>query len=199
MTPFENKTDRAAPVSTPAPSPSRSRKILRWGEHVLAFIGLCYVVFHFTFEITAMTSESMSPTLLGTSYENGDRIMLEKITGWFRSPKRWEIHFFYNEEGTPVTKRIVGLPGERISVKKGRICVNGTEVALPKDLPHLKCLAAGTLGAGREVDCGKGYFVLGDDSKDSYDSRFTGPVGPERVRGRVFCIVWPLSRIGLVK
>ena len=146
-----------------------------------------------------MTSGSMSPTLKGTSYENGDRIVLEKVTGWFRSPKRWEIHFFYNDEGIPVTKRIVGLPGETISVKHERIYINGQEILLPPGLRHLKYLAEGNLAAGREVNCGKGFYVLGDDSGDSYDSRFTGPVTPERFRGRVWCIVWPKSRMGFVQ
>jgi signal peptidase I len=149
--------------------------------------------------MTVMTSGSMSPALQGTNYESGDRIVLEKVTGRFRAPKRWEVYFFYNEEGTPVAKRIVGLPGERISVKKDRVYVNGQQISVPERLRYLKYLAAGNVAAGREVDCGKDYYVLGDDSGDSYDSRFTGPVAGERFRGRVWYILWPKSRIGFVQ
>jgi signal peptidase I len=115
-----------------------------------------------------------------------------------RSPKRWEIHFFYDEEGTPVAKRIVGLPGERISIKNKRILVNGLPVELPRSLSTLKYYPFGNLAAGREVDCGNGYFVLGDDSRDSHDSRFVGPIEERRFRGRVWCVLWPWSRAGFV-
>ena len=71
-----------APDTAVAPrARTTARKVLRWTEHLLAAIGLCFVVYHFGFEMTAMTSDSMAPTLQGTSYENGDRILLEKVTG----------------------------------------------------------------------------------------------------------------------
>src|SRR2546426_5638016 len=106
-----------APGTHPGPARSTTGKILRWLEHLLATVGLCFILYHLAFELTAMTSDSMSPTLQGTSYENGDRILLEKVSKWFRTPKRWQIYFYYDTDGNPVAKRIVGLPGEKISIK----------------------------------------------------------------------------------
>jgi signal peptidase I len=140
----------------------------------------------------------MAPTLLGTSSENGDRILVEKITRLWRAPKRWEIHFLYNSEGTPVTKRVVGLPGERVSVRNNCVCINGAEVSPPSELQKLKYYAMGNLAAGREVDCGQGFFVMGDDSRDSWDSRYLGPVARADFRGRAWCIVSPLNRARLL-
>src|SRR5262249_35849051 len=128
----------------------------------------------------------------------GDRIIVEKVTGYFRSPRRWEIYYMHDAEGNTVAKRIVGLPGERISVRENRVCINGTEAARPAQLQFLKYHALGNLERGQEVDCGTGYFVLGDDSVDSYDSRYLGPVKPEQFHGRVWCIVRPLARFGFV-
>jgi len=145
-----------------------------------------------------MTSGSMSPALQGTSYENGDRILVEKVTGWFRAPRRWEIYFLYDAEGTPVAKRIVGLPGEKISIKENGLYVNGVEIHPPERLQSLKYYPLGNLARGGEIECGKDYFVLGDDSKDSYDSRFLGPVKSAQLRGRAWCILWPPSRAGFV-
>jgi signal peptidase I len=156
-------------------------------------------VYHAGFEITAMTSDSMAPTLQGTEYENGDRILLEKISRHFRSPRRWEIYSFYNSDGIAVAKRIVALPGEKISIKGNRIYLNGIEIKLPQELQGITYYGYGNLADGREVDCGEGYFMLGDSSKDSYDSRFTGVVGKNALRGRAWCVVWPYARIGFVR
>jgi signal peptidase I len=171
------------------------RICLRWAERVFAIIGLSFVVYHLGFELTIMTSGSMAPALQGTSYENGDRILVEKVTGRFRSPKRWEIYFLYDAEGTPVAKRIVGLPGERISIKGTSVYINGVEMRPPQRLQSLKYYPLGNLARGHEVECGNNYFVLGDDSQDSYDSRFLGPVTSSQLRGRAWCILWPLPGV----
>jgi signal peptidase I len=173
--------------------------MIRWAEHLLATIGFCFIIYHFCFELTVMTSDSMAPTLKGTSYENGDRILLEKVSGRFRAPKRWEIYFYYDTDGTPVAKRVVGLPGERIAINTNGLCINGTPLSRPKGLEQVSYYGYGNLANGREVECGKGYFMLGDSTKDSYDSRFTGPVAKQRFRGRIWCIVSPRSHIGFVK
>ena len=186
------------PIKTATRPPTQLRKVLRWAERFFAVIGLCFVIYHVGFRLTVMTSGSIAPALQGTSYENGDRILVEKVTGWFRAPKRWEIYFLYDAEGTPVAKRIVGLPGEKISIKEYGVYVNGVEIQPPERLQSIKYYPLGNLARGREIECGNDYFVLGDDSKDSYDSRFLGPVKSAQLRGRAWCILWPLSRVGFV-
>src|SRR5690242_19966272 len=116
----------AAPLCPRTPHTLWRRRILRWIEHVLAGVGLCFIIYRFCFEMIVMTSDSMKPALQGTSYENGDRILVEKVTKHWRSPKRWEVYFMYDAEGTPVAKRIVGLPGEKVSVKDNQVRINGT-------------------------------------------------------------------------
>ena len=54
------------------------------------------------------------------------------------------------------------------------------------------------MAQGKTVACGRGYFVMGDDSRDSEDSRFEGPIVPERILFRARFRVWPRSRIGWV-
>ena len=180
------------------PRRSRVRKLLRWCEHVLAATGLCFIVFHLCFDAIVMTSDSMAPTLCGTNYKNGDRILVEKVTRWFRPPQRWEIHYFHDDEGMALAKRIVALPGETVGIKQKSIWIDGNKLAMPRELAHLKYYSFGNVAADRQVNCDTGYYVLGDDSRDSYDSRFTGPISPDRFRGRVWCILWPLSRASFV-
>jgi signal peptidase I len=194
-----SRTEDRTPLDVSLHRRSRLRKVIRWTEHLFAVIGVCFVVYHLCFEVIVMTSDSMAPALQGTSFECGDRILVEKISGWFRKPKRWEIYFYYNSEGTPVAKRVVGMPGEKVSIKNKTVYLNGKEAHPPDYLEHLKYYTFGNVAAGREVDCGAGYYVLGDDSRDSYDSRFLGPVPPKDFRGRVWLVLWPFERFGSVR
>jgi signal peptidase I len=193
-------SENNVPNETPlAKRPQRTRRLLRWVEHLLACTGLCFIFYHLCFEVTVMTSDSMAPALNGTCYENGDSVLLEKVTGRFLTPRRWEIYFFYDSEGNPVAKRVVGLPGERIAIKKNEIYINGTPLQRPINLQTNRYFGYGSLANNHEVDCGKGYFMLGDASADSLDSRYTGIVTRDRFRGRAWCILWPSAHAGFVK
>ncbi len=173
--------------------------MLRLVEHFLAGVGLLFIVYHLGFEVTVITSGSMAPALQGTSYENGDRILVEKITRHFRPPKRFEVYCFYEPDGTPVAKRIIGLPGEKISIRDYQIYINGSPLPVPASLKNLRYYGEGNLARGQPVNCGTDYFVLGDDSIDSQDSRYIGPVSRGILRGRAWCILWPPARTGFVK
>lgn len=188
-----------SPLTTPVKAISVRRRIFRWVQRVLACVGLCFIVYHFCFESTVIISDSMAPALNGTSYENGDSVLLEKISGRLRAPRRWEIYFFYDSEGTAVAKRVVGLPGEKIAIKSNEIFINGIPLERPRNLRGNKYFGYGSLAGGREVDCGNGYFMLGDASADSYDSRYTGLVTRDRFRGRAWLILSPFAHAGFVR
>ena len=119
----------------------------------------------------------MSPTLLGTSAENGDRVLTERVSYYFRKPKRWEVVAFRRDDGTEIMKRVVGLPGESVRLtRQQQILIDGEEVPFPQELSFLFYLPFGNLADGKTVPCGEGYYVMGDESRDSDDSRFNGPV-----------------------
>ncbi|HUT35818.1 MAG TPA: signal peptidase I [Planctomycetota bacterium] len=186
----------------PDPSPATKprcrrwlRRLFRWGEHLLAVAGILFIIYHVGFDLTVMTSPSMAPTLRGTCVKDGDWVLSERVAYWFRRPRRWEIVAFHSSDGVPVMKRVVGLPGEEVSLRDGRVLVNGSPVAYPPALGGIKYVPDGMLHRGRAAKCGEGYFVLGDDSGDSQDSRYDGPVALDRIERRAWLIVWPPSRI----
>ena len=171
---------------------------MRWIERGLAGFGALVAIYWLTMDISVVISPSMSPTLMGTDPDNGDRVVTEKVTRWFRAPRRWEVITFITDSGDKRMKRVAGLPGENVQMLlHGQLLIDGEPVELPDSL-DLKYLRFGNLADGEPVPCGDGYYVLGDDLKDSDDSRFNGPVPPHRIMGRAWFIAWPMSRVGWV-
>jgi len=176
----------------------RMRRALRWSEHVLAMLGLLFIVYHCFFDVSVIVSGSMSPTLNGTSRENGDWVLTEKISYLFRKPRRWEVATFRTDDGQQVMKRVAGRPGETLTIVDKMVRVDGQPAPRPDSLGRIEYYAYGLVHKGKAVDCEDGYFMLGDRSTDSQDSRFDGPVQPSRIAGRAWLVIWPLSRVGFV-
>lgn len=187
-----------------ASKPARFRCIVRWLRrfvwNCLAVTGLVLIIYYAVFDLSMMASGSMAPTLKGEGQPGSDWLLGEKISFRFRDPRRWELIRFITDDQQIAAKRVIGLPGESVSVR-GRdrvVHINGVATSRPSGAPDIKYLPYGNLFGGKEASCGKGYYVLGDDTRDSFDSRFEGPVPRERIVSRPWLIVWPLSRIGFV-
>jgi signal peptidase I len=124
---------------------------------------------------------SMRPTL-----EPGQRIA---VTPLVRPPARGDLVVVARPRQLEVVKRVVGLPGERVRLRGGRLEVDGAAVAEP--------YLAGGSGAG-ELDLRLGpaeYLVLGDHRAASTDGRDFGPVGADALLARVAFAYWPPRRL----
>jgi signal peptidase I len=149
-------------------------------------------------DISVIVSSSMQPTLAGTSADNSDRVITEKVTYCFRAPRRWEVITFTNSTGEKRMKRVVRLPGESVQMLvSNELLIDGRRVEPPPAL-DVRYIKYGNLMDGKTVPCGDGYYVLGDDLKDSDDSRFNDPVPASHILGRTWLIVWPYTRFGFV-
>jgi signal peptidase I len=183
------------------PRKSRVRRAVGFLRNCLAVVGLLFIVYFLCFDVSVIVSPSMSPTLHGgeRGIEN-DVVLSERISHWFRRPRRFEVLRFRNDDGIDVMKRIGGLPGETVSSQDNWLAINGVAPPRPSKLAFLKYYPYGKFFKSRSCDCGpNGYFVLGDHSMDSQDSRYDGPIDGNRFRGRAWMIVWPMSRFGFVK
>jgi signal peptidase I len=110
------------------------------------------------------------------------------------APQRWDVVVFHppktaTPEETIWPLRVVGLPGERISIDADGIHIDGKLVAQPESIRAVRYLASDprmqsaiTFPYAIPADC---YFVLGDNTADSFDSRFWGPVPMQSILGRV--------------
>ncbi len=131
-------TSRAGGSAAPRRFRTRVGRALRLGEHALAAMGALFLVYHLFFELSVVVSPSMSPTLQGTGPQNGDWVLMERASYLVRKPHRWEVVAFRNSYGTPVMKRVVGLPGEDVSLSDGEILINGAVTQRPASLAGLK-------------------------------------------------------------
>jgi signal peptidase I len=124
---------------------------------------------------------SMRPTL-----DPGHRIAVAPLV---RPPARGDLVVLRSPRDLEVVKRVVGLPGERVRLRAGRLEVDGQAVPEPYLADHVR---AGDL----ELELGPAqYLVLGDHRAASTDGRDFGPVGADALLGRVRFAYWPPRRL----
>ncbi|MHB1133820.1 MAG: signal peptidase I [Chloroflexota bacterium] len=99
-----------------------------------------------------------------------------------------------DRDGDPLIKRVVGLPGEHIELRDGRVWVDEQ----PLDEPYLDGVRTTCPTRCEPITLGPGqYYVLGDNRANSLDSRSFGPVPASRILGRVVLRYWPLDQLAL--
>lgn len=182
--------DEAAPTG----SGSALRTVVEWIGLVACALLVAFVVKTFVFQAFYIPSESMVPTLAV-----GDRVLVNKLADRFGDPNRFDIEVFLAPKGTEtaeikdLVKRVVGMPGETIEGRDGRIYIDGRLLDEPFLPPGTQSRTFGPV----EVPPGH-YFMLGDNRQFSKDSTYFGPIPRSSMIGRVFVRIWPLSRIGFL-
>lgn len=141
--------------------------------------------------------ESMMP-----NFQDGEYLLTDKVTYRFNEPKRGDVIVFKapvgNEED--FIKRIIGLPGESVSVHDNHVYVDNHLLDESYIDPSVPTSAGRFLPEGESVVVPAGqYFVLGDNRPHSSDSRTWGFVTMDRINGRAWLVYWPLSVSGIVE
>jgi signal peptidase I len=133
--------------------------------------------------------QSMEPTL-----HNGQYLVVSKLAYWLRPPGRGDIVVFRPPNGASddYIKRIVGLPGERVTVRDGEIRVDGA----PLEEPYIP--KQGSYSGSWELGPDQ-YFVLGDNRSNSSDSHTWGTLPGENIIGKAWLCYWPPEAWGLVQ
>lgn len=148
----------------------------------------------FVAEARWIPSESMVPTL-----KVYDKLIVDKLSYHFTDPQRGDIVVFSPTDNImrdnpnlkdAFIKRVIGLPGEKVEVKGGRVYINDQPLRenYIEDLPQYKY--------GPATVPPNSYLVLGDNRNNSYDSHFWGFVPHDNIIGRAIVRFWPPNRVG---
>ena len=172
------------------------RKSLRWMFEIavtLAFAALTAVLM---FQTVTMQESSMEPTL-----SVGDRFFMNRVVYKLSSPKRGDIIVFRtnaSDDAALHIRRVIGLPGETIQIRDGRIYIDGEVYDESRDFPEIT--NPGLAENGVSLKAGE-YFVLGDNRNNSEDSRYAdiGMVKKRYIVGKIWFTCFPFEKIGFMK
>jgi len=182
-----------------------SNLLLEWIPILLGAIVVAALVRTFVFQAFFIPSESMVHTL-----EVGDRVLVNKLSYDFNDVGWGDLVVFKRPDNASsggiedLIKRVMALPGDRIQFHNGDVFVNNVRVQetylreqgvtfprLGVEIPHCldPTLDACTVPEGR-------VFMMGDNRRESTDSRIFGPVEIDSIVGRAFVRVWPVTEVG---
>lgn len=143
------------------------KEIVSWVKTIILALLLAAAINTFVIVNAEVPSGSMENTIM-----TNDRIVAFRLAYLFGEPKKGDVvvfHFPDDPTGkTLYVKRIIGLPGEKLEIKKGRVYINDSRQPLPES--YLKERAVGDFGP-YEIPEGC-YFMMGDNRNDSEDARF---------------------------
>lgn len=135
------------------------------------------------------------------NFHDGEYLLTDKVSYRLGEPARGDVVVFkapptYKDE---FIKRIIGLPGEQVTIKEGKIYINGRELE-EEYLPENTQIVPGKyLTEGQTITVpANSYFVLGDNRDHSLDSRNIGPIERQYITGRAWFVYWPVSKAGTV-
>ena len=142
----------------------------------------------FLAEPVRVDGNSMYPNLL-----DNEHMAMEKVSLWFNPPQRGDIVIcFYPGYKISCVKRVIGLPGETVSVSDGVVYINGEPLDESAYWSQMMYQDMNSVRIGADE-----YFVMGDNRNESKDSRnpSVGPIPGYKIIGRVHAVIWPLKKI----
>ncbi|OMH22383.1 signal peptidase I [Clostridium pasteurianum] len=172
-----------------------ARRIIR--RFILAFIS-AVLIMAFLLQIVSVNG----PSMLNTFFTN-DKIVVEKITYYFSSPKRQDIILFrHNNE--KYIKRVIAVENDKIKIVEDKVYVNGKLIKEPYavyDVKNNKSKNDNSIHNLTETVVPRGMiFVMGDNRYDSLDSRFKeiGFIDKKLIVGKVIMRIYPIAKFGKV-
>ncbi len=176
----------------------------------LALVPTCFIAALIVLRMCNLLRPFSVPTgAMAPAVSGGDHVMMEGMTFLSRNPRRGDVVVFRTDgiamlpPATFYVKRVAGEPGDHVRISEGKLFVNNKQALLSNtvgqivyDLPPHAAPFSPTTELTVPDGC---YFVLGDNSTNSFDSRFWGSVPRGNIIGRISFCYWPPQRAGGVK
>jgi len=188
----------------------KKKSVVReWVESIIVAFILAMFIRTFVVQAFKIPTGSMRSTLL-----EGDLILVNKfIYGAkipftnlnlpaFRQPKRADVIVFMYPENPKkdFIKRLIGLPGESVEIKNGTIYINDSPLTDPIFNQRYYYNRGNFASEGQKINIPEdNFFVLGDNSASSQDSRYWGFLPHKNILGKAILIYWPPQRIRIIR
>ena len=167
-------------------------------ETIVIALAIFVVVYRFLFQPHQVKGNSMY-----SNFHDGEYLLTDKVSYRFGEPEAGEVIVFKapRNEDYDYIKRVIGLPGDAVEIKEGRVWVNGRILEESAYLPADIFTRAGAyLREGQVYTVPEAsYFVLGDNRGNSSDSREWGAVPLNNIVGKAWFRYWPLNKMGKVE
>ena len=169
---------------------SFGRTVLGYVEIVVFAFILSWGLRSTVVQATVIPTPSMMPTI-----QLQDRVMVDKIVFKLSEIHRGDIIVFHpltdvDSSGTDWIKRVIGLPGETVEIKSGKVYINDCELTESYEMEKPNYIY------GPIIVPENSYFVLGDNQNNSLDSHYWGVLPKENIVGKALFRYWPLERFG---
>lgn len=168
-------------------------EIMSWVVPIVIAVGVTLFIKSFIIINADIPTGSMENTIMA-----GDRVFGNRLAYLTSDPQRGDIIFFRypDNEDDIYVKRIIGLPGETVTIEDGCVYIDGAGEPLAED--YLKEEWTVATGPYEFVVPEDSYFVMGDNRNDSWDSRYwtNTYVSGKKILGKAVLAYWPLSDFG---
>ena len=174
----------------------RTRGIVKWVFEIIVTLVFAVLVAISAFQTVTLQESAMEPT-----YSVGEKFFVNRALYKISSPKRGDVIVFKTSASDSAAlhiRRVIGLPGETVQVKDGKIYINGK--AYEENEAYQDMTDGGLANSAITLESGE-YFVLGDNRNNSEDSRFSdiGNISKKYIVGKVWFTVSPKNKIGFIK
>lgn len=162
---------------------------------IFIIIAVCIVL---PFRMFIAEPYIVSGTSMYPTFNTGNYLIVDKISYRFTEPKRGDVvvMIYPNDTSKDFIKRIIGLPGETVTITDGSVVITNTEnpKGMKLEEPYVVYPKKDTLTKTLGVD---EYFIMGDNRAVSFDSRYWGPLPKKDIVGRPVMELWPLRNIDI--
>lgn len=197
--------------ATPPPAAEKPKdKLSKQARLLLISVGV-FIALTFILRLTGLLCPFQVPTgAMAPTIAPGDRVLMERFSLLSRPPHRGDLVIFDTtgiaglQPNSVFVERVAGEPGETLQLVDGKILVNEKPMTSHSStgeiyyvhLPQSTYLTNSTAKLTVPADS---YFVLGDNSNNSFDGRFWGFVPAKNIRGLATYCYWPLNRARRIK
>jgi signal peptidase I len=167
------------------------KELWDWSKALIVAFAVVLLLRAYVFQLSTVRMHSMEPTL----YEN-EWLFVNKITYEVGHPKRGDVVILKDPSEGPdrkeyLVKRVIGMPGDRLEIRKGQLYLNGELTVEPYTDTAIEDGDYGPTEVGAAH-----YFVMGDNrhQNGSKDSRAFKEVPEDMIKGKAEFIIWPIVR-----